>query len=57
LFRAWSVWRWFRGRMVARNSKAVSANGAFESAIVYEIDDAAQAVDVTRIAHRREVYE
>jgi len=25
--------------------------------IVYEIDDAAQAVDVTRIAHRREVYE
>jgi mRNA interferase RelE/StbE len=25
--------------------------------IVYEIDDAAKAVDVTRIAHRREVYE
>jgi mRNA interferase RelE/StbE len=24
---------------------------------VYEIDDAAQTVDVTRIAHRREVYE
>ena len=25
--------------------------------IVYEIDDNAKAVDVTRIAHRREVYE
>ncbi len=25
--------------------------------IVYEIDDAAKTVDVTRIAHRREVYE
>lgn len=25
--------------------------------IVYEIDDAARTVDVTRIAHRREVYE
>jgi mRNA interferase RelE/StbE len=25
--------------------------------IVYEIDDTARAVDVTRIAHRREVYE
>ena len=25
--------------------------------IVYEIDDDAKAVDVTRIAHRREVYE
>jgi mRNA interferase RelE/StbE len=24
---------------------------------VYEIDDTAQTVDVTRIAHRREVYE
>ena len=24
--------------------------------IVYEIDDAAKTVDVTRIAHRREVY-
>jgi mRNA interferase RelE/StbE len=24
--------------------------------IVYEIDDAARTVDVTRIAHRREVY-
>ena len=24
---------------------------------VYEIDDAAKTVDVTRIAHRREVYE
>jgi len=25
--------------------------------IVYEIDDTAKSVDVTRIAHRREVYE
>jgi mRNA interferase RelE/StbE len=25
--------------------------------IVYEIDDAARTVDVTRIAHRREVYD
>jgi mRNA interferase RelE/StbE len=25
--------------------------------IVYEIDDAAKTVDVTRIAHRREVYD
>jgi len=25
--------------------------------IVYEIDDAARTVDVTRIAHRRDVYE
>ena len=25
--------------------------------IVYEIDDTARIVDVTRIAHRREVYE
>ena len=25
--------------------------------IVYEIDDSARTVDVTRIAHRREVYE
>jgi mRNA interferase RelE/StbE len=25
--------------------------------LVYEIDDAAKTVDVTRIAHRREVYE
>ena len=25
--------------------------------IVYEIDDSAKTVDVTRIAHRREVYE
>jgi len=25
--------------------------------VVYEIDDAAQTVDVTRIAHRREVYD
>jgi len=25
--------------------------------IVYEIDDAAKTVDVTRIAHRREVYQ
>jgi len=25
--------------------------------VVYEIDDKARAVDVTRIAHRREVYE
>jgi mRNA interferase RelE/StbE len=25
--------------------------------VVYEIDDAAKTVDVTRIAHRREVYE
>ena len=25
--------------------------------IVYEIDDAARTVDVTRIAHRREAYE
>jgi len=25
--------------------------------IVYEIDDTAKTVDVTRIAHRREVYE
>ena len=25
--------------------------------IVYEIDDKARTVDVTRIAHRREVYE
>lgn len=25
--------------------------------IVYEIDDAAKTVDVTRIAHRRDVYE
>jgi mRNA interferase RelE/StbE len=25
--------------------------------VVYEIDDAAKTVDVTRIAHRRDVYE
>lgn len=25
--------------------------------VVYEIDDTAQTVDITRIAHRREVYE
>jgi mRNA interferase RelE/StbE len=25
--------------------------------IVYEVDDVAKTVDVTRIAHRREVYE
>lgn len=25
--------------------------------VVYEIDDTAKTVDVTRIAHRREVYE
>jgi len=25
--------------------------------VVYEIDDAAKTIDVTRIAHRRDVYE
>jgi len=25
--------------------------------VVYDIDDAGQAVDITRIAHRKEVYE
>jgi len=25
--------------------------------VIYEIDDAAKTVDVTRIAHRREVYQ
>ena len=29
----------------------------FPYRIVYVIDDAAKAIDVTRIAHRREVYE
>jgi mRNA-degrading endonuclease RelE of RelBE toxin-antitoxin system len=38
---------------------AAIRNGESASAItvVYEIDDAAKTVDVTRIAHRRDVYE
>jgi mRNA-degrading endonuclease RelE of RelBE toxin-antitoxin system len=46
LCRVSNIWLRLPGLRAARNSR-----------IVYVIDDTARTVDVTRIAHRREVYE
>jgi len=59
LFHGSSISQWFRGLLAAKNSRAASKKWRFRVGshrIVYEIDDAARTVDVTRIAHRREVY-